>query len=213
MRGEGRGADGRTDVVFGKEVGMHCDGGRWSGGFSEEGKKVACDTGRVVVVVVVELGPELFPRQVLRLPRISRPFKGWLLTSRSASPDVPRSSGHLRTALNQRFDSSVTRLLLPLDCPSSSRREPYIDIPLTHHFDFQGSLNSVVARHVGSSSARKEAARFANPSSTPRQVPSLLTFSPPAWADLQLQYSTYKNTLQQIAQKIGDVEQEAEEHK
>lgn len=31
--------------------------------------------------------------------------------------------------------------------------------------------------------------------------------------DLQLQYSTYKNTLQQIAQKIGDVEQEAEEHK
>ncbi|KAK4672935.1 Cochaperone prefoldin complex subunit [Podospora pseudopauciseta] len=30
---------------------------------------------------------------------------------------------------------------------------------------------------------------------------------------LQVQYSTYKNTLQQIAQKIGDVEQEAEEHK
>lgn len=212
MRGEGRGAGGRTDVVFGKEVGMHCDGGRWSGGFSEEGKKVACDTGRVVVVVVVELGPELFPRQVLRLPRISRPFKGWLLTSRSASPDVPRSSGHLRTALNQRFDSSVTRLLLPLDCPSSSRREPYIDIPLTHHFDFQGSLNSVVARHVGSSSARKEAARFASlldPS--PSSVPSDF-FSPPR-ADLQLQYSTYKNTLQQIAQKIGDVEQEAEEHK
>jgi prefoldin subunit 2 len=28
-----------------------------------------------------------------------------------------------------------------------------------------------------------------------------------------VQYSTYKNTLQQIAQKIGDVEQEAEEHK
>lgn len=28
-----------------------------------------------------------------------------------------------------------------------------------------------------------------------------------------MQYSTYKNTLQQIAQKIGDVEQEAEEHK
>ncbi|ROW00003.1 hypothetical protein VMCG_06199 [Cytospora schulzeri] len=31
--------------------------------------------------------------------------------------------------------------------------------------------------------------------------------------DLQLQYSTYKNTLQQLAQKIGDVEQEREEHK
>jgi prefoldin subunit 2 len=31
--------------------------------------------------------------------------------------------------------------------------------------------------------------------------------------ELQNQYSTYKNTLQQLAQKIGDVEQEAEEHK
>jgi prefoldin subunit 2 len=34
-----------------------------------------------------------------------------------------------------------------------------------------------------------------------------------SFTDLQVQYSTYKNTLQQIAQKIGDVEQEAEEHK
>lgn len=32
-------------------------------------------------------------------------------------------------------------------------------------------------------------------------------------SDLQTQYGIYKNTLQQIAQKIGDVEQEAEEHK
>ncbi|WEW58868.1 Cochaperone prefoldin complex subunit [Emydomyces testavorans] len=32
-------------------------------------------------------------------------------------------------------------------------------------------------------------------------------------AELQLQYSTYKNTLQQLAQKIGDIEQETEEHK
>ena len=32
-------------------------------------------------------------------------------------------------------------------------------------------------------------------------------------SDLQVQYSNYKNTLQQLAQKIGDVEQEAEEHK
>ena len=31
-------------------------------------------------------------------------------------------------------------------------------------------------------------------------------------AELQLQYTNYKNGLQQIAQKIGDVEQEAEEH-
>jgi len=32
-------------------------------------------------------------------------------------------------------------------------------------------------------------------------------------ADLQGQYNNFKNTLQQIAQKIGDLEQEAEEHK
>ncbi|CAK7268974.1 Cochaperone prefoldin complex subunit [Sporothrix epigloea] len=31
--------------------------------------------------------------------------------------------------------------------------------------------------------------------------------------DLQVQYSNFKNALQQIAQKIGDVEQEADEHK
>jgi len=31
--------------------------------------------------------------------------------------------------------------------------------------------------------------------------------------ELQVQYQNYKNTLQQLAQKIGDVEQEAEEHK
>ncbi|TKA23082.1 hypothetical protein B0A50_07399 [Salinomyces thailandicus] len=31
--------------------------------------------------------------------------------------------------------------------------------------------------------------------------------------ELQTQYSNYKDTLQAVAQKIGDVEQEAEEHK
>jgi len=31
--------------------------------------------------------------------------------------------------------------------------------------------------------------------------------------ELQTQYSTYKNTLQSLAQKIGDIEQETEEHK
>jgi len=31
--------------------------------------------------------------------------------------------------------------------------------------------------------------------------------------DLQATYSNYKNSLQQIAQRIGDIEQEAEEHK
>ncbi|KAI5366325.1 Putative prefoldin beta [Septoria linicola] len=31
--------------------------------------------------------------------------------------------------------------------------------------------------------------------------------------ELQVQYSNFKETLQAIAQKIGDVEQEAEEHK
>ena len=38
--------------------------------------------------------------------------------------------------------------------------------------------------------------------------------TPPARAsELQNQYSNYKGTLQQLASKIGDVEQEAEEHK
>src|ERR1700712_5529708 len=32
-------------------------------------------------------------------------------------------------------------------------------------------------------------------------------------SELQLQYQNFKNALQQLAQKIGDVEQEAEEHK
>lgn len=40
-------------------------------------------------------------------------------------------------------------------------------------------------------------------------VRPLLTLS----AELQVQYSNYKDTLQTIAQKIGDVEQENEEHK
>lgn len=31
--------------------------------------------------------------------------------------------------------------------------------------------------------------------------------------ELQQQYTNYKNNLQQLAQKIGDVEQDAEEHK
>jgi prefoldin subunit 2 len=31
--------------------------------------------------------------------------------------------------------------------------------------------------------------------------------------ELQLQYTNFKNGLQQLAQKIGDVETEAEEHK
>ncbi|OJZ83893.1 hypothetical protein ASPFODRAFT_62999 [Aspergillus luchuensis CBS 106.47] len=37
--------------------------------------------------------------------------------------------------------------------------------------------------------------------------------NPKRQQELQLQYSNYKNTLQQLAQKIGDIEQEAEEHK
>ncbi|KAL4922737.1 Prefoldin beta-like protein [Aspergillus aurantiobrunneus] len=37
--------------------------------------------------------------------------------------------------------------------------------------------------------------------------------NPKKQQELQSQYTTYKNTLQQLAQKIGDIEQEAEEHK
>lgn len=32
-------------------------------------------------------------------------------------------------------------------------------------------------------------------------------------ADLQTQYTSYKNTLQSLAQKVGEIEQEIEEHK
>ena len=32
-------------------------------------------------------------------------------------------------------------------------------------------------------------------------------------ADLQSQYTNYKNTLQSLAQKVGEIEQEIEEHK
>ena len=32
-------------------------------------------------------------------------------------------------------------------------------------------------------------------------------------AELQQQYTNYKNNLQQLAQRIGDIEQDAEEHK
>lgn len=31
--------------------------------------------------------------------------------------------------------------------------------------------------------------------------------------ELQQQYTNYKNSLQQLAQRIGDIEQDAEEHK
>ncbi|RHZ63387.1 hypothetical protein CDV55_104545 [Aspergillus turcosus] len=37
--------------------------------------------------------------------------------------------------------------------------------------------------------------------------------NPKKQQELQLQYSNFKNTLTQMAQKIGDIEQEAEEHK
>lgn len=33
------------------------------------------------------------------------------------------------------------------------------------------------------------------------------------WTELQLQYTNFKNTLQQMAQKVGDMEQEGEEHR
>lgn len=39
------------------------------------------------------------------------------------------------------------------------------------------------------------------------------TLAHTSFPELQIQYQSYKNNLQQLAQKIGDVEQEAEEHK
>ncbi|KAL2113329.1 hypothetical protein VUR80DRAFT_4381 [Thermomyces stellatus] len=37
--------------------------------------------------------------------------------------------------------------------------------------------------------------------------------APKKQQDLQSQYNNFKNSLQQIAQKIGEIEQESEEHK
>ncbi|BCR84159.1 putative prefoldin subunit 2 [Aspergillus chevalieri] len=37
--------------------------------------------------------------------------------------------------------------------------------------------------------------------------------NPKKQQELQLQYTNFKNTLQQMAQKIGDMEQEGEEHR
>lgn len=57
-------------------------------------------------------------------------------------------------------------------------------------------------------SQRQEAARSVFPPLSPPRPPNS-----PSMIDLQATYGNYKNTLQQIAQKIGDIEQEAEEHK
>lgn len=48
---------------------------------------------------------------------------------------------------------------------------------------------------------------------TPLAFGSAHLLTLPCATELQLQYSNFKNTLQQLAQKIGDIEQEAEEHK
>ena len=55
--------------------------------------------------------------------------------------------------------------------------------------------------------------------STKKQQGSLpLPFSASFWmltacVELQQQYTNYKNSLQQLAERIGNVEQETEEHK
>jgi len=59
---------------------------------------------------------------------------------------------------------------------------------------------------VGAKSVRQEATRWV---AQTRRVSKSSRFL----SELQAQYSSYKNTLQQLAQKIGDVEQETEEHK
>lgn len=51
---------------------------------------------------------------------------------------------------------------------------------------------------------------FPLPLQTPRNRES---WYEPLNPELQHQYTNFKNTLQQLAQKIGDIEQEAEEHK
>lgn len=68
-----------------------------------------------------------------------------------------------------------------------------------------------IAHHVFGSGPCQEAAGSVSP--PPSHPTSILSHSKLQTTDLQATYSNYKNTLQQIAQKIGDIEQEAEEHK
>ena len=41
----------------------------------------------------------------------------------------------------------------------------------------------------------------------------VVNYRSPPCLELQQQYTNYKNNLQQLAQKIGDIEQDTEEHK
>ena len=63
-------------------------------------------------------------------------------------------------------------------------------------------------QHVSTADICEEAARYNFQAVLVSTVRLLIIF-----AELQVQYSNYKETLQAIAQKIGDVEQETEEHK
>lgn len=112
-------------------------------------------------------------------PGFHGPFKGWLLTSRSASPDVPRSSGHLRTALNRGPDSSVTRLLLPLDCPSSSRRTQILTsiLPITSAFRVH-STQSLPVMSAQAAPAKRQQGSRTPPRPLAKLRPSVLTFPP-----------------------------------
>lgn len=79
---------------------MHRDGRRWSGGCLEEGKRspatLAASSSSSSNGV-----QNFFHDRCSDCPGFHGPLQGWLLTSRSARPDFPRSSGHLRTALNR----------------------------------------------------------------------------------------------------------------
>ncbi|GME54468.1 Prefoldin beta-like protein [Neofusicoccum parvum] len=70
-------------------------------------------------------------------------------------------------------------------------------------------LAGCAAKERCKSAVAEEAARHGPSSAYDDATSPALT---PA-AELQVQYSNYKNILQQLAQKIGDVEQETEEHK
>jgi hypothetical protein len=65
-----------------------------------------------------------------------------------------------------------------------------------------------IQHHVAATDNCEEAARSVYPRVLLHRGPFVNSC-----LELQLQYTTYKNTLQQLAQKIGDVEQETEEHK
>lgn len=98
--------------------------------------------------------------------------------------------------------------------PTPARSSHNVPAQLSIKQGLRHKSRSATAQHDESTGLSQKAARYCQRNRINHQegfvdVLSRL-FLPP---ELQAQYTNYKDTLQQVARKIGDVEQEAEEHK